>query len=318
MEPEPEPEAEQHQQQQQQQQQPRAGKPNKKKAGAFVPYAEASQMVLKKGAVGEEPELQFDVAGVVVKVVQDPTLTRQETGSYLWEEASESLIDWVIKEYGGSVQGRRFVDLGCGCGSVGNALALLGGHVTLTDVEEVMTNVQVNIDANADAAAAAGGAAACVALDWTNPQRDAILQEAATSSGGFDMVVGSELMYAAALVRTTQFPWTRNGRGISLTDCVLRQLDDSHAPLIATIQAAMAASARASPPVKCVGILAGEYHFGYEDLFFEEAKAAGLNVEILHQDTGTLKVCLSFIVHSTSTNDLARLPSSLVVCRTIA
>ena len=60
----------------------------------------------------------------------------------------------------------------------------------------------------------------------------------------------------------------------------------------------MAASARAEPPVACVGILAGEYHFGYEDLFFEEAKAAGLNVEILHQDTGTLKVQYETRIHA--------------------
>jgi predicted nicotinamide N-methyase len=203
-EPEPEPQPQPQPQPQPAPEQPAAGKPvkKKKKAGAFVPYAEASKMVLKQGAVGSEPELEFEVAGVVVKVVQDPTLTRQETGSYLWEDASEHLIDWVIKEYGGSVQGRRFVDVGCGCGSVGNALALLGGQVTLTDVEEVMANVQANIDANADAAAAAGGGAACVALDWTNPQRDAILQE----RGPFDMVVGSELMYAAALVSRLATP----------------------------------------------------------------------------------------------------------------
>ena len=210
MEPEPEPQ-QPLQPPQPPQQQPPAAKPKRKKAGAFVPYAEAQKMVLKQGRVGEEPELQLNVAGVVVTVVQDPGLTGQETGSYLWEEASEHLIDWVLKEYGGSVQGRRFVDLGCGCGSVGNALALLGGRVTLTDVEEIMTNVQANIDANADAAADAGGGAACVALDWTNPRRSAILQE----SGPFDMVVGSELMYAAALVRRLHKHFSWNLWGVS-------------------------------------------------------------------------------------------------------
>ena len=166
-------------------------------------------------------------------VVQDPELTRQETGSYLWEEASEHLINFVLKEFGGDVHGRRFVDLGCGCGSVGNALALLGGDVTLTDVSELMSNVQANIDANAAAIAEAGGRATFITLDWTDVNREKILRDA----GPFDMVVGSELMYAAVL------------------------LGDTHAPLISTIQAAMAASAQSDPAVNCVGMLAGEYHF---------------------------------------------------------
>ena len=177
--------------------------------------------------------LQFEVAGVTVHVVQDPELTRQETGSYLWEEASEHLINFVLKEFGGDVKGRRFVDLGCGCGSVGNALALLGGDVTLTDVSELMSNVQANIDANTAEIAEAGGRATFIALDWTDANREKILRDA----GPFDMVVGSELMYAAVL------------------------LGDTHAPLISTIQAAMAASAQSDPAVNCVGMLAGEYHF---------------------------------------------------------
>ncbi len=177
--------------------------------------------------------LQFQVAGVTVRVVQDPELTRQETGSYLWEEASEYLINFILKEFGGDVKGRRFVDLGCGCGSVGNALALLGGDVTLTDVDELRSNVQANIEANAAAIAEAGGCATFSTLDWTDANRENILRDA----GPFDMVVGSELMYAAVL------------------------LGDTHAPLISTIQAAMTASAQSDPPVKCVGMLAGEYHF---------------------------------------------------------
>jgi hypothetical protein len=114
-----------------------------------------------------ESELtELPVAGVVVKVVQDATLVDQETGSYIWEEASEHLVKHVLEQCGGHATGMRFLDLGCGCGSVGNALALLGGDVTLTDVAELLPNIQANIEANREAIAAAGGSSVGIALDW--------------------------------------------------------------------------------------------------------------------------------------------------------
>ena len=245
----------------------------------------------------DEVAAKLHVAGVTVRVVQDPDLSRHETGSYLWEEASEQLVNHVLLHCGGSASGFRFLDLGCGCGSVGNALALLGGCVTLTDVPELLQNVRENIVANSEDIGNAGGHARAAALNWCDPLegREAQLR----SIGPLDVVVGSELLYAAALNGDTHEPLISTiAAAIDLSNSALRRLQPEPRP---QPQPEPEPEPKLRPEDhgsgcskqrECVAILAGEYHFGYEDLFFEEAAAAGLHVEVLHKDSGTLKVLL--------------------------
>ena len=49
-------------------------------------------------AVRAQPVVQLEVCGVSVTVVQDAALTGEETGSYLWEEASEQLVQHVLAQ----------------------------------------------------------------------------------------------------------------------------------------------------------------------------------------------------------------------------
>ncbi len=58
----------------------------------------------------------------------------------------------------------------CVCsGMVGLAAAGLGAHVTLTDMGEVLSQLQSNVDTNSELISQAGGSATVSELDWKNP-----------------------------------------------------------------------------------------------------------------------------------------------------
>ena len=146
-------------------------------------------------------------------------------------------------------------------------LAAAGAAVTLTDIPSfVETGVlQKNIEVNAAAAQRAGGSAVASGLDWADAGRAQQLAALDGGRGGFQLVLGSELLYAAPILADPP----------------------SHGALIGTLVEALGLRQGGG----AVGLFAQEWHMGFEELFFEEAEEAGLKVEtLLDAQAGTLKV----------------------------
>ncbi len=102
--------------------------------------------------------------------------------SFWWSLTASALALARHLDAGGSLEGRRVIELGCGLGLAGATAALLGAEVVFTD-------------ANANALVSArelcringvGERVRFQALDWERPPGDL---------GEFDLVLGSEILY---------------------------------------------------------------------------------------------------------------------------
>ncbi|XP_010943796.1 uncharacterized protein [Elaeis guineensis] len=80
----------------------------------------------------------------------------------------------------------RILELGSGTGLVGiAAAAILGAHVTLTDLPHVLPNLRFNADSNAHALVPRGGSLDVRPLSWGDSLDDSV----------FDVVVASDVVY---------------------------------------------------------------------------------------------------------------------------
>ncbi|XP_008783498.2 protein N-lysine methyltransferase METTL21A [Phoenix dactylifera] len=85
----------------------------------------------------------------------------------------------------------RILELGCGTGLVGiAAAAILGAHVTLTDLPHVLPNVRFNADSNAPALAPRGGSLDVRPLSWGDRHAGGSLDGSV-----FDVVMASDVVY---------------------------------------------------------------------------------------------------------------------------
>lgn len=90
----------------------------------------------------------------------------------------------------------RILELGSGTGLVGiSAAAVLGAHVTLTDLPGVISNIQYNATENAAVAAARGGALAVRQLRW------GAAEDFAEIGTAFDAVMASDVVYYDHLIK---------------------------------------------------------------------------------------------------------------------
>ncbi|CAK0804693.1 unnamed protein product [Prorocentrum cordatum] len=112
----------------------------------------------------------------------------------------------------GPTPGRlRGLELGCGTGVGGLALALLGHEAVLSDIGDLQAAAtQSNIDRNRAQIAAAGGEATYMTLDWRGLPARAPL-------GAFDLVVAADVVWHESLVEPflQAVSWACSGPGSS-------------------------------------------------------------------------------------------------------
>ena len=95
--------------------------------------------------------------------LREPSLTNHNLGLKTWGSAlilSQRLLTHDYKKY----LYKSVLELGSGTGLVGMVSSLLGYHTVLTDLPEIVPNLQLNVDLNKLINATV------LELDWTNPQ----------------------------------------------------------------------------------------------------------------------------------------------------
>ncbi|KAL8091385.1 uncharacterized protein LOC141688904 [Apium graveolens] len=100
----------------------------------------------------------------------------------------------------------RLLELGSGTGIVGiAAAAILGTHVTITDLAHALPNLKFNAEANSKTIGGNAGKLEVAALSWGDDQD----MEAVNSQADFDIIMGSDLVYHHhlfdPLLRTLRF-----------------------------------------------------------------------------------------------------------------
>ncbi|XP_021718008.1 protein N-lysine methyltransferase METTL21A-like [Chenopodium quinoa] len=84
----------------------------------------------------------------------------------------------------------RVLELGSGTGLVGiTAAAILGAHVTVTDLPHVIPNLEFNVLANAEIISANGGAVVATQLSWGNVEQMEVVGKE------YDVILGSDVVY---------------------------------------------------------------------------------------------------------------------------
>lgn len=139
-------------------------------------------------------------------------------GSHLWDGAlaSSFLLCHINALFPAFLAGKRVLELGSGCGLMGLTAAMLGAHVTMTDLGEVVPTLRDNVERNiAEASSFASsspssssslsssssatrcGKVEARELDWTD---DAALRRIGTETE-WDLVVASDVMYSDTVFR---------------------------------------------------------------------------------------------------------------------
>ena len=97
--------------------------------------------------------LQLPLCGTTLHVHQDTSvdITAQKNTAYKVWDGSFLLAKHLENDTyfsRGYFTGRKCVELGAGCGLVGMAAGLLGGHVTITDLEECLAHTKKCVELN--------------------------------------------------------------------------------------------------------------------------------------------------------------------------
>jgi predicted nicotinamide N-methyase len=121
---------------------------------------------------------------------ESPSHARECTGAVVWDGAL-MLLD-VFAPLARSFAGKNVVDLGCGTGIVGIALASIGARVWLTDIGVGVDIARCNTTANNKVISDHSGRVMCQQLDWSDSQSSLT---AFPSGSAVDAIIACEVVY---------------------------------------------------------------------------------------------------------------------------
>jgi predicted nicotinamide N-methyase len=121
---------------------------------------------------------------------ESPSHARECTGTVVWDGAL-MLLD-LFAPLARSFAGKNVVDLGCGTGIVGIALASIGARVWLTDIGVGVAIAQCNAAANAKVVSDHAGRLVSQELNWTSAEPSLC---AFPPSSAVDVIIACEVVY---------------------------------------------------------------------------------------------------------------------------
>ncbi|CAN7053000.1 unnamed protein product [Brassica rapa subsp. trilocularis] len=142
-------------------------------------------------------ELRLDACGYSLSILQSPCSlnTPGVTGSVMWDSGVVlgKFLEHSVDSKDLSLEGKKIVELGSGCGLVGCVAALLGGNVFLTDLPDRLRLLKKNIDTNLQRGNTRGSAVVQELVWGDDPDPDLIEPFP-------DYVLGSDVIYSEEAV----------------------------------------------------------------------------------------------------------------------
>jgi len=156
-------------------------------------------------------ELSFDGTPLYINEIEEYGIQPiVSVGFSVWDCAVvlSKFLETSMKEFPlGFWKGKRVIELGSGTGTVGLAIALLGGTVLLTDSIEVQNLIEKNISINLEGMRKMGGSARVCVLNWNNGAKEYTSYVTGRTSGSeaecitvqnekpFDFVLCSDVLF---------------------------------------------------------------------------------------------------------------------------
>jgi predicted nicotinamide N-methyase len=139
-----------------------------------IPLSPAVEFDQIKPALQQDHELPLDAdTDLVPLTMYEPPMTADNLGLKTW--ASSYLLAKQLCSLQQHIPdlkpGAAILELGAGTGLVGMAAALVfKRHVILTDLPEIVPNLEQNARSNSEVMSSQGGSATAAVLDWTKPE----------------------------------------------------------------------------------------------------------------------------------------------------
>lgn len=134
----------------------------------------------------------FNVAENIEITLHEPSMTGDNLGFKTW--TSSLLLARRLKSLSSYLPAEtpRVLELGAGTGLVGIAAACVWKtQVTLTDLPEIVPNLQINVAQNQESVTALGGTTSTMALDWSD---STLVPE--NPSQRFPIIVAADPLYS--------------------------------------------------------------------------------------------------------------------------
>ncbi|WCJ34694.1 Protein N-lysine methyltransferase METTL21A [Euphorbia peplus] len=143
-------------------------------------------------------ELRIDACGHSLNILQSPSSLGKPgvTGSVMWDSGVllGKFLEHSVDSNMLTLQGKKLIELGAGCGFVGCIAALLGAHVTLTDLPDRLRLLRKNIHSNLGHGSLRGSAVVQELIWGDHPHRDLVEPLP-------DYIVGSDVIYSEGAVK---------------------------------------------------------------------------------------------------------------------